>query len=288
MSTCLFATVTLSAGGWVVVTGFMAAPAVCVPPPAAAATSLLGCQSYTIFYGSPTPAAIAKLRLYSLVVIEPRLWHPAQVHTLQQHGTKVLGYLSVLEQHASSLLLPQAEPEDYLWLNGERDFRSAWQSWSMDITSAHYQTLLLADYEQQIVYKGLHGVFLDTVGNVDDALWDQEVSDLQREGVAQFIAALRARYPTRSIMQNWGLTQLKDRTAPYIDGLLWENFVPQVVSNDRWSQDRMQELGSLQARGLAVFTSVVGINAKQKPLFKQLNRRHGYVGQVITSSYGRL
>jgi hypothetical protein len=248
-------------------------------------TSLQGVDSYTIYYGQPSAAAINTLSAYEMVVIEPRLWSAEQVRALQQRGVKVLGYLSVLEQHATSELLKKAENNDYLLIDGERDFRSQWNSWSMNINSPQYQALLFDDVERQIVAKGCDGIFLDTVGNVDDGIWPDALSDAQRDGVVRFIAELNARYPYLSLLQNWGIGKLKDLTAPYIDGILWEDFTPSVVAKDEWSQNRLAELDKLEAQGLAVFTLKIGISGKQKAAFLALNRAHGYVGQIMRRGY---
>lgn len=252
---------------------------------ATVSTSLQSVDSYTIYYGQPSATAIRTLSSYEMVVLEPRLWSAEQLRTLKQSGVKVLGYLSILEQHESSELLRSAEDGDYLTVSGQRDFRTEWNSWSMNINSLHYRSLLIGDLERQIVQKGLDGVFLDTVGNVDDGIWPDSISDVQRDGVVSFLSELSVKYPNLSLMQNWGLGALKDRTAPYIDGILWEDFNPTVVTKDAWSCNRMAELDKLETTGLAVFTVKIGATAKVQTSFTNLNRQHGYVGQIIKKSY---
>ncbi len=252
-------------------------------------SSLSSIESYTIFYGTPKPAALEKLSAYDLVVIEPRLWTKEQVDVLKQKGIKVIGYLSVLEQYQDAELLKSATDADYLKVAGARDFRTEWKSWSMDINSNHYRELLMKDYAAHIAEKGLHGVFLDTMGNVDDQIWPADISDRQRDGAVAFVAALRDRYPERTIVQNWGLTELKDRTAPYLDAILWEDFDPQVVNKDRWSQNRMKELTALKReQGLTVLTVEVGLTGKKKTNYLSLNSKLGFIGQVIKKSYDEL
>jgi len=256
---------------------------------AALATSLQSVQSYTIYYGMPTPAAIAELTSYQMVVIEPRLWTLTQVRQLTDRGIKVLGYLSVLEQYSGSYLIPKLGPSDYLLVDGVRHYRSEWDSWSMNINSSHYRKLLMQDYSAQIDKKGLTGVFLDTMGNSDDGIWSDAVADRQRDGSVSFVAALRFAYPNRVIVQNWGLGALKDRTAPYIDGILWEDFDPNIVSEDEWSWNRMSELDALRASsGLSVFTVNVGLDGQEADAYYSYNRSLGYVGQVISYSYDEL
>ncbi|ASS74939.1 hypothetical protein CIG75_08050 [Tumebacillus algifaecis] len=252
-------------------------------------SALTGIHSYTIYYGEPKPAALEKLTAFDLVVIEPRLWTNAQVDVLKAKGVKVLGYLSVLEQYKDSALLKKATEADYLMIDGKRDFRTNWESWSMDINSEHYQQLLIDEYRSHVLAKDLNGVFLDTMGNTDDQIWPVGISNRQRDGAVQFVASLRSLFPDQAIVQNWGLTELKDRTAPYIDGILWEDFNPSVVSKDEWSQNRMKELTVLQQKhGLTVFTVEIGLTGKQKSSFQQLNHKLGYIGQVIKKSYDEL
>lgn len=270
----------------------LSTPTDAAPIAEAATTSYSALQtidSYTIYYGLPDPVALATLQNYDMVIIEPRLWTSAQVQSLTARGIQVLGYLSVLEQHSSSQVLMQAEDSDYLYVNGVRHYRSEWDSWSMNINSAKYRALLFADYEAQIVQKGLTGVFLDTVGNSDDGIWPDLIADAQRDGTVSFITDLRSKHPHRPILQNWGLGALKDRTAPYIDGILWEDFTPEVSEVDEWSQNRMCELDALRAtQGLTVFTVKAGVEPAAQTAWYDYSRAHGYVGQVIASSYDEL
>ncbi|HEU4965141.1 MAG TPA: endo alpha-1,4 polygalactosaminidase [Bacilli bacterium] len=257
---------------------------------AVAATALLeDVQTYTIFYGEPTPSALRKLSRYDLVVVEPRLWSASQVQQVRAKGVRVYGYLSVLEQHESSTLLAQAQAEDFLEVEGERDYRTLWNSWSMNINADHYRSLLLQDYREQILDKRLDGVFLDTVGNVDDEIWPQNVSDRQRDGVVTFIQALHDAHPDKGIVQNWGVETLKDRTAASIDGILWEDFDHRSAAEDEWTQDRLAELDKLRLQnGLRVFTVRIGASGRDKSAYLRWNKRHGYVGTVIADSYDRL
>ncbi|MGZ4031972.1 MAG: endo alpha-1,4 polygalactosaminidase [Tumebacillaceae bacterium] len=250
------------------------------------ASSLSAVKSYTIYYGGASDKAIKALSQYQMVIIEPRNWTTAQLALLKKNGVKVLGYLSVLEQNSASSLLTQAQNADYLLINGKRDPRAEWSAWSMNINSGHYRDLLFADTQKEIVNKGLDGVFLDTMGDADDGIWSTSISDSQRDGSVKFVADLRSKYPNMAIMQNWGLQQLKDRTAPYIDGILWEDFTPKTVVKNAWSKTRMQELDKLHVTGgLSVFTSHVGLSGAKKTEFDQLNAQHGYVGDVIRKSY---
>lgn len=253
-----------------------------------AAALLEDVQSYTIYYGEPSERAVKQLSRHDLVVLEPRLWSEAQLRLLQDRGVRVYGYLSLLEQHETSALHALAEPADYLWIEGERDWRSEWRSWSMNINSENYRELLRQDYRSQILDKGLDGVFLDTAGNVDDGIWNAAVSDSQRDGVVSFIRELRAAHPAKGIIQNWGLGALKDRTAPDLDGILWENFSPQTAAQDEWCQNRIAELNLLRGEGLTVFTANIGLAGRDKARFDAWNEQLGYVGAVIADGYDHL
>ena len=62
---------------------------------------------------------------------------------------------------------------------------------------------------------GFDGVFLDTI---DSAIYNN-----QSNGVTELIKKLREVYPTIIIIQNRGFDMV-DKTAPYIDGVLFEDF----------------------------------------------------------------
>jgi len=142
----------------------------------------------------------------------------------------------------NSALYSQLNKADfYKDAHGEKMYFSEWDSYLMDMTSQHYQKLLLEEIQKQIVQKGLDGVFLDTVGNINSYLPEKE-QEAQNEAMLSFIKKIKQQYTGLSVAQNWGFQTLADYTVPYIDFIMWENFSYDVVGEDDWALDRMEQL----------------------------------------------
>ena len=66
-----------------------------------------------------------------------------------------------------------------------------------------------------------------------------------------------------SVAQNWGFQTLADYTAPYIDFVMWENFSYDVVGEDEWALNKMQQLVQIREKfGIQVMT--IGFKDEEK------------------------
>ncbi|KOS63200.1 endo alpha-1,4 polygalactosaminidase [Lysinibacillus agricola] len=199
-----------------------------------------------------------------LVIVEPIEMQQKYIEHAQKNGTLIYGYINAMEADKwNSELYSQLNEEDfYKDEHGEKMYFSEWDSYLMDMTSKHYQELLLKEIQKQIVQKGLDGVFLDTVGNINSYLPENEQAT-QNEAMLSFIKKIKQQYNGLSVAQNWGFQTLADYTAPYIDFIMWENFSYDVVGEDEWSLDRMQQLVKIREKfGTQVMT--IGFNDKKK------------------------
>lgn len=240
-------------------------------------------QSYKIYYDSPTEAVLNKMQAYDAVMIEPVFYTKSQIETIQQSGTLVYGYINTMEaDNWNTALISQLEESDFFHRDGERVYYPEWDSYLTDITSDHYQQVLLAEIEKQVADKGLDGVFLDTVGNIDNEHCGSDVLDDQRAGMAVFLQEIRRQYPSLSLIQNWGFGTLSTTTYPYVDGIMWENYNYSSVAKDQWSLDRMQDLKQLrQETGLEILT----VSFSQKSKSQRLAESHGFIHYHESSHY---
>lgn len=71
----------------------------------------------------------------------------------------------------------------------------------MDMSSEHYQDILLEEIKAQIIDKKLDGVFLDTVGNIDSYLSGHEQQE-QNKALTAFIKKFKKEDGNISIAQN--------------------------------------------------------------------------------------
>jgi len=193
---------------------------------------------------------------------------------LKKSGTLVYGYINVMEADKwNTALYQQLKEEDfYRDKQGERMYFAKWDSFLMDLTSTHYQDILLAEIEQQIVQKGLDGVFLDTVGNINSYLPEDE-QKWQNEAMLSFIQQIKKRHPNISVAQNWGFQTLADYTAPYVDFIMWEDFSYPVVGKDEWSLDMMQQLVHIRNK---FGTQVMTIGFEEEAKSRALAEKHHF------------
>lgn len=199
-----------------------------------------------------------------LVIVEPIEMQQKYIKQAQKNGTLIYGYINAMEADKWNLAFySQLKEEDfYKDERGEKMYFSEWDSYLMDMTSEHYQALLLEEIQKQIVQKGLDGVFLDTVGNIESYLPEKE-QGVQNEAMLAFIKNIKQQYNDLSIAQNWGFQTLVDYTAPYIDFVMWENFSYDVVGEDEWALNKMQQLIQIREKfGTQVMT--IGFDDEEK------------------------
>lgn len=194
-------------------------------------------RNFALYYGSESLGALAG---FDLVILEPDACSEGDIRGLRARGGLVCGYLSVLEVDGP-LGLRQAQPADYLMIGGERKRNPSSSNWVMDPRSEHWVQVVLQRAERQILGKGCDGIFLDTIGNVEDPELPRSLAAQLIPASALLIGRIRERFPDALLIQNWGLGFLYRLTVPYLNGLCWENF-PLKWPEDPWSLSKLGEL----------------------------------------------
>jgi uncharacterized protein (TIGR01370 family) len=241
-------------------------------------------KNYSLYYGSPTAQAITKLKTKDLIIIEPQLYTKEQIKDIQSKGTLVIGYLSLMETPAWNMLRSKdLVPQDYLWQKGERIHFPQWNSYLMDIRQTHYRKLLVAEMQTSIADKGMNGVFLDTVGDIDDYIKDKATQTQTREAYVAFLQDVSKQFPELSIIQNRGFETL-DYSASYIDAFLWEDWRANW-KKDAWMKANVEKLQKEQKKGLTIFT--ISLHKESSPgkearklKFIHMNAPDGYTKKV--------
>ncbi len=209
-----------------------------------------GVKNYQVYYGHPNETIIKDMQNYDLVIIEPLHYTKAQVEQIKLRGTKVLGYISVMEVATwNTGLMSKLQSGDFFTRNGQRVHYPEWDSYLTNIASTHFQGLLLTEIQNQVVAKGIDGVFMDTVGDIDNEhLNNPTVLKQQRDGLVNFLKEARARYGNIAMVQNWGFDTLETSTATYVDGIMWESFNADTIKSDAWSQNMIKKLQAVDAK----------------------------------------
>ncbi|MEK3800634.1 endo alpha-1,4 polygalactosaminidase [Peribacillus sp. FSL H8-0477] len=231
-------------------------------------------EQFNYYLDEGTQAIGEEMKKVDLVIIEPILMQEEYITAAQDSGTLVYGYINSMEADKwnQALYHQLLENDFYKDKNGNKMYFEKWDSYLMDMSSEHYQHILLEEIKAQITDKKLDGVFLDTVGNIDSYLSGSE-QKTQNEALTSFVKKIKNENGNLSIAQNWGFDTLAKYTAPYVDFIMWEDFSYSVVREDEWALEKMDQLKQIRNR---YHTQVVTIAFKDEEKSKQLARKHGF------------
>ena len=161
-------------------------------------------RGHAVYYGPPSAGALAALARCALVVVQPGLYLPAQLAALRAGGTRVLGYLSVGEDHALG---------DVACVPGTRPYHltpdPAWNSVRVDAAHPEWRATLLERAAQALEHTD--GLLLDTL----DSAAPGAVLARCRE--------IRATWPGAALLANRGFG-LWPHLSVLVDGVLFEAF----------------------------------------------------------------
>lgn len=231
-------------------------------------------EQFNYYLDEGTQAIGEEMKKVDLVIIEPILMQEEYITAAQDSGTLVYGYINSMEADKwnQALYHQLLENDFYKDENGNKMYFEKWDSYLMDMSSEHYQHILIEEIKAQITDKKFDGVFLDTVGNIDSYLSGSEQKK-QNEALTLFIKKIKNENGNLSIAQNWGFDTLAKYTAPYVDFIMWEDFSYSVVGEDEWALEKMDQLKQIRNR---YHTQVVTIAFKDEEKSNKLARKHGF------------
>ncbi|MCY0893649.1 MAG: endo alpha-1,4 polygalactosaminidase [Acidibacillus sp.] len=217
-------------------------------------------RHFAFYYG---PRAVEELASYDVVVIEPSLYTAMDIKRLQQQKTIALAYVSVMEINQSHPHWPSVWQEDLLIQHGIPLRQNTYDNEIIDLSSTHWRNFLL-NYIGGLLMQGHYqGVFLDTIGDV-------EMSELvdpvrQIDAAITLVKQLRQWFPDYVIVQNNGLEVLCLHTAPYVDGIVWENPPIGIKASLSWVEQINERLNRLRLENqLQVFILFDGCESISK------------------------
>ncbi|WP_226342466.1 endo alpha-1,4 polygalactosaminidase [Deinococcus sp. AJ005] len=158
----------------------------------------------SVYYGPPTPQALKTLGGFGTVVVQTTLYQPAQLDALRAGGTRVLGYLSVGEDHPLG---------DYRCAPGcqayHLEVNPQWGSVKVDATNPAWWAELLRRADLEL--KHADGLMLDTLDSAGT------------EATLALVQTLRTAFPKATLLANRGFGLLPG-LARLVNGVLFEGF----------------------------------------------------------------
>lgn len=232
-------------------------------------------KNYKIFYDSPNKNILREMKNYDVVIIEPVYYTRQQVKAIQRAGTKVYGYINSMEADRwNEALYTQMEEKDFFHRHGSRVYYKQWDSYLMNMDEEHYRQVLLNEVTKQVHAKGCDGVFLDTVGNIDDEHEnDPEILRTQRTAMAAFMQIIKDKHPKLAFIQNWGFDTLSTVTYPFVDGIMWGGFEYSAIVGDEWAQQKIAKLKQLRKKHKI---QVLTVSGREEEESRKYAEAHGF------------
>lgn len=226
-------------------------------------------KSFGIYYNKLRDETINKLSKADVAIIEPRIVEVKEIDRIKAAATKVYGYISFVEQNKNNSSFKDLSEECFYRPEGSKVSHDKWDSYFMDIRNPRYREFLMSEIQREIVDKKLDGIFIDTIGDIDDSSWDPNHKNSMRKSYIEFLKIIKGKFPSLAIIQNWGIYTAHNYSSKFIDGLMWENFSYDLLKNDKWSADRYREIEDMQIDFYIV--------TRKKEMVKPLKNKVTYV-----------
>lgn len=200
-------------------------------------------RSFAVYYGR---GQISQLANYDIAIVEPSAHTAQDIQALKETNTLVIGYVTIMEQGPFHEMFGRLKEDDFLKVNGEKMYKASFDTYVMDLKSKRWRGLLHYQVGKLLLHEGYDGIFMDTIGNVESPDIPPVEAQLQIERAAEITRDIRESFPGHIIVQNNGLERLCVKTAPYLDGICWENPLFSYKETQDWSQSVLSRIVSLK------------------------------------------
>ncbi|MDP4085003.1 MAG: hypothetical protein Q8934_10370 [Bacillota bacterium] len=200
-------------------------------------------KNYALYYGEN---GVNELKSFDIVIVEPKATSVQEVEHLQSFNTLVFFYLSMLEVHPTEPIFKELTEEDFIFVNGKPYINEEYGTYLVSLQSRKWIEYLLKQVHKYIQVFHADGLFLDTIGDLESVLIPLTIHEQQLQGAVHFLYALKMLYPKNLFIQNNGLETVCLQTAPYIDGVCWENPPLTLTESKEWVELITKRLKRLQ------------------------------------------
>jgi uncharacterized protein (TIGR01370 family) len=235
----------------------------------------LNINNFWVYYGSDN---IEKISKYDLVIIEPYNYNKEDIKRLKTLNPKIkiIAYLSIGEVD---------KERDYF-----KDCKSIiigknpnWNSYYVNISSQIWRNIIFNEIDK-FINMGFDGIFLATI---DSAIYTN-----QKEGIIKLIKDIREEYPNILIIQNRGF-EVVDKTAPYIDAVLFEDFSTYYDFKEKkakfWDEESLEwtdmQAERLKKLDIAVLTLDYVNDDKMAKKCIERAKEYGFIPMVTKDIY---
>lgn len=244
-------------------------------------------RSYTVYYGYGPLEGIDQ---YELAILEPNGWRAADLAYLKGRGVKLLAYVGAMEAAPHIVEKLRLQSRDLLRVNGAPWLREEFGTYVVDPRSAVWKHHLL-EQMTALAHAGWDGVFLDSLGDVEDPAVAGDTGWLL-SAAAEVVRMARSVFPDKLVVMNNGLWLLLPLVASYLDGICWEGTLSEEELAAPWAQMTLDTLLQYSnTLGLVpMLLSLVAPSAssdRQLEYLKALARKFGFLHYAAPFDYAQ-
>lgn len=212
---------------------------------------ILMATNYALYYGFGRAEELSR---FDIAIIEPKGVSKEEIKYIQSKNTLVLTYVSIIEVHPSEGIFKELQAEDFLLVDGERVTNDEYGTYLVNLQSKKWVNYLLKQVRNHFNQLDSDGIFMDTIGDIEMTGIPETVRQEQLTAIMNLLYALRMLYPNHLFIQNNGLNTVCLTTAPYIDGICWENPPLNLLESKLWVEVILERLNQLKEKyGIKVF-----------------------------------
>ncbi len=244
-------------------------------------------RSFVVYYGyGPLP----EIGSFDIAILEPAGWRHEDMMALSRRGVKCIAYLSAMEATRATLTR-LGIPERQLLRAGDGPWlREQFGTYVVDPRCRPWRAHLAAE-ARRLLQEGWAGVFLDSLGDVED----QTVQD--RAGwllpaAADLVRGVRQEIGDRLLLQNNGIFLLLPLVAQLIDGICWEGSFDPETTGGPWLRMVLEQIAKVvRQEGITpmLLSEIPADDAAQGRLamLEEMSRRYGFLSYAAPLDYAR-
>lgn len=180
----------------------------------------LNAKTFAVYYKYGKEDILSR---YDVVIVEPRAHNTEDIIKIKRTGTLVLAYVSILEVHELSPGYKLLKDEDYCYVEGKKLKNNIFGTNVVKLYSKSWYAILIHHVGNLLLNEEYDGVFFDTLGDLECYTFPKDIYELMCTALLKFMHEIRQLFTDFIIIQNNGIKDIYNITAPYIDGISCEN-----------------------------------------------------------------
>ncbi len=244
-------------------------------------------RSFVVYYGyGPLPEITA----YDIAILEPAGWTDEDLRELGRRGVERIAYLSALEATRETLRAVGVGERELVRVGSGPWHRAAFDTYVVDPRSARWRAHVVQE-ARRLVAQGWDGVFLDSLGDVEDEAVSAQTAWLV-PAAADLVRQVREAARDKLLVQNNGIFLLLPLVAKLLDGICWEGaFDPQALEGP-WLRMVLEQLvGVVREEGVVpMLLSEIpedADSAGRLTALRELGRRYGFLTYAAPLNYAQ-